>query len=162
MAATGESLLLSQILDQLGWIRLHLQALILVGIGFVVLLVMMSRNISRQLRGDFSRTGQELFHREKYQEVVDLGAKHLASFPGDATAQWLVAQAHFRLGNHSEALTYAKKAQQLQPDWESPYTGPFISYVEQELAKSKGKPGLKVVTPNSSTQPTGEKPPAAD
>ncbi len=161
MAAT-DSLLLSQILDQLGWIRLHLQALIGVGIAFVVLLVMVSRNMSRQIRGDFSRTGQEMLHREKYREVVDLGTKHLASFPGDAPAQWLVAQAHLRLGNYSEALTYAKKAQQLQPDWESPYTGPFISHVEQELAKSKAKPGLKVVTPNNSMQPTGEKPPAAD
>jgi tetratricopeptide (TPR) repeat protein len=162
MAATTESLLLSQILDQLGWIRLHLQALIVVGVGFVVVLVMVSRNMSRQIRGDFSRAGQALLDREKYQEVVDLGTKHLSSFPGDAPAQWLVAQAHFRLGNHSEALTYAKKAQQLQPDWESLYTGPFISYVEQELVKSKSKPGLKVVTPSSSMQPTGEKPPAAD
>jgi hypothetical protein len=159
MTATAETLLLSQILDQLGWIRIHLQALILVGVAFVVLVVAVRRNMVQQMRGDFSRSGQEMLNREKYQEVIELGTRHLVLFPGDAPAQWLVAQAHFRLGNHSEALTHAKKAQHLQPDWES--LPSFISYVEQEMAKLKAKPGLKVVTPNNPMQPTGEKPPPA-
>lgn len=151
--ATIEQQLLAQMLDQLGWIRLHLQALIAVGIFFVIGLVLAGRNASRHARGDFSRKGQELLHREKYKDVVELGVKHLERFPGDANSQWLVAQAQMRLGNLSEALAHAKKAQQLQPDWEAHYTGAFISYVEQELAKARGKPDLRVVPPNPSPQP---------
>jgi cytochrome c-type biogenesis protein CcmH/NrfG len=150
---TTEQQLLTQMLDQLGWIRLHLQALIAVGIFFVIAVLVAGRNASRQVRSDFGKRGQELLHRERYKDAVALGVKHLERFPGDADSQWLVAQAHMRLGNLGEALTHAKKAQQLQPDWEANYTGAFISYVEQELAKARAKPDLRVVPPNPSPQP---------
>jgi hypothetical protein len=57
-----------------------------------------------------------------------------------------------RLGNLNEALIHGKKAQEIQPDWESAYTGAFIAYVEKELAKSKTKAELRVVPPNPSPQ----------
>ncbi len=149
---TGTDQLLSQILDQLGWIRIHLQVLIVVGIVFVATLISVSRAMSRQVRADFPRRGQELLNREKYKEVVERGTKHLRDFPGDAHSQWLVAQAHMRLGNLNEALIHGKKAQEIQPDWENAYTGAFINHVEKELAKSKTKAELRVVPPNPSPQ----------
>lgn len=148
-----EQQLLSQILDQLGWIRLHLQALIAVGVVFVILMVAIARNATRPSRADFARHGQELLHQEKYREVIALGNAHLAKFPGDAHSQWLVAQAQMRAGNLNPALLHARKAQQLQPDWEATYTGAFISHVEQELARAKAKPDLKVVAPDPDSPP---------
>jgi cytochrome c-type biogenesis protein CcmH/NrfG len=151
MAGTDQ-LLLSQILDQLGWIRIHLQVLIVIGIAFVATLIAVGRTMSKQIRADFPRRGQELLNREKYKEVVERGTKHLRDFPGDAHSQWLVAQAHMRLGNLNEALIHGRKTQALQPDWENVYTGAFIAYAEQQLAKSKTKAELRVVPPNPSPQ----------
>ena len=151
--------LLTQMLDQLGWIRLHLSVLILVVLLFVAALggifVLGWRTSKQMLGADFEKRGRSLLAREKYDELVRLGNKHLEKFPGDASTCWLLSQAHLRLGNLHDALVFSRRTQKLQPDWEQTYTGPMTAFLEARLAEAREKPEFKVVTPNSALNPDG-------
>jgi cytochrome c-type biogenesis protein CcmH/NrfG len=144
---------LEQITNHLVWIRWELALLLLLVVFFVAVLVVAVRKGLNQPNVDFSKTGQQLLNQEKYTDVVRLALQHVKSYPGDANAQWLLAQAQMRLGNHSEALIHARKTQELQPDWEQTFTGPMISHLEKQLSEAKQKPDLRVVSPNPAPQP---------
>lgn len=141
---------LLQIIDQLGWIRLHLTVFLLLVFLAIVLFVLLIRQIRREVQhADFSKRAQSLLNQEKYDELIRSGKRRVGQFPGDANTHWLLAQAYMRLGQPNESLLHARIVQRLQPDWEEGYTRSFVAYVESTLQAQKEKPEhLKVVTPN--------------
>ena len=143
---------LEQITDHLVWIRWELVLILLLAAFLVVIVVISIRTAVNQPNSDFSKTGQQLFNQEKYVDVVRLGLHHLNTYPGDANAHWLVAQAQMRMGEFRQALMQTKRTQELQPNWEQSVTGPMIAYLEEQLSDAKQKPELRVVSPDSSPQ----------
>ena len=143
---------LEQITDHLVWIRWELALLLLVAVFLVGIVMVSIRTVVDQATADFSKTGQRLFNREEYAEVVRLGLQYVNTSPGDANAHWLLAQAQMRLGDFKQALIHAKKTQELQPDWERRITGLTIAYLEEQVSEAGSKPELRVVSPNPSPQ----------
>ena len=143
----------NEILNQLIWIKWLLATVVVtfaVGAVALALLARMLSKIPEQIRSDvsFPDRAKALLDEGKPEEVIGLAEKRISKFPADGYAHWYLGQACYRIGDLRRALICLRKTQDLQPEWESSYTGPLILVIEKKLAESSVKPELKVVTPD--------------
>ena len=145
----------NEILTQLVWIKWFLVVIVAaLALGSVAMgiAVRAFAKIPEQMKSDisFPDRARELLDKGKTEEVIGLAEDRISKFPADSQAHWFLGQACYRVGDLRRALICLRKTQELQPDWESTYTGPLIRVIEEKLAKGTPKPGLKVVAPNES------------
>ena len=145
----------NEILNQLIWIKwLFVTVVVAIALGAVVLTVLMRAfsKIPEQIKNEvsFQDRAKALLDQGKPEEVITLAEERVLKFPGDSQAHWFLGQACYRVGDLHRALICLRTTQELQPDWESTYTGPLIRVIEGKLAEGSVKPELKVVAPNPS------------
>jgi len=143
----------NEILNQLVWMKwLLVTVVIAIAVGTVALtiLVRIFSKIPEQIKNEvsFPDRAKVLLDQGKPEEVISLAEGCVSKFPADAQAHWFLGQACYRVGDLRRALICLRKTQELQPDWESSYTGPLIRIIEEKLAEGYTKPELKVVAPN--------------
>lgn len=141
----------TEILNQLMWIKwllIVIVAAIVFGAIGIVILARVFVKLPEQIKGDisFPDRARMLLDQGKPEEVISLSENRISKFPADSHAHWFLGQACYRAGDLRRALMCLRKTQELQPEWESSYTGPLIRAIEERLAEGSSKAELKVIT----------------
>jgi cytochrome c-type biogenesis protein CcmH/NrfG len=93
-------------------------------------------------RASFSENMQPLLDRGDLDTLIEKCRDRLKQFNDDASAHYFLGVALHRRGDLRQALTHLKRISQLQAGWD---VQPMIQAIEDKIAASDEKPGLKVV-----------------
>jgi len=138
----------AQILQELMRIRWIATAAVLVVVllaaVFCFYAIFMFRLRRARSSSDFYELGNALLLRGEVDSLLSMCEEHLREFPGDASAYWLKANAHYRRREWSQALISYRRTNELQPGWSLATT---IAELEAKVEDSPRGPDLRVVVP---------------
>ena len=127
-----------QVLRQLKWIK-WLTALIAWGFvviaGSITWLALQFDSIILEDDSLFMAEVQSLLDAGKENAVLELVTKREQLYPKNVYVHWCRGLAHYRLHHFDEALKAMRQVHEQEPTWRESHTTPYITAIEEELAK---------------------------
>jgi len=126
----------SQVLRELGEIRLAVYAMLLVvivaAVGTMIRTYRYLRHLVRKELGDlFRHEARDLFEKGALDKLLALANERIKERPNDADPHWYLARIYRLREDWDQALTEMKIVGRLVPEWQANYVTPFIQAIEE-------------------------------